>query len=260
MGSVNPVFVLPGALSERGGEFAEGLKQSVTLGTGQFCTNPGLVVGLRDEAFEQFLGRADELFAAAPPGTMLNRGLLRSYTEGVERLRRFTSRATGAGAADESRTQAAAYIFATDAATFLSNHELGEEVFGPSTLVVACENVDELRSVAEQLEGALTATIHGTPEDLREYAWLVKALERKAGRLVFNGFPTGVEVCAAMQHGGPYPATTDARSTSVGTAAIKRFARPLCYQNFPPEALPPELRDENPRRLWRLVDNSWTNA
>jgi NADP-dependent aldehyde dehydrogenase len=260
MGSINPVFVLPGALREQGGELAEGLKQSVTLGTGQFCTNPGLVVGLRDEAFEQFLDKADELFAAAPPGTMLNRGLLRSYTEGVERLRRFTSRATGADAADESRTQAAAYIFSTDAATFLDNQELGEEVFGPSTLVVGCEGMDELRSVAEQLEGALTATIHGTPEDLREYAWLVKALEQKAGRLVFNGFPTGVEVCAAMQHGGPYPATTDARSTSVGTAAIKRFARPLCYQNFPPEALPPELRDENPRRLWRLVDNSWTNA
>jgi NADP-dependent aldehyde dehydrogenase len=131
-------------------------------------------------------------------------------------------------------------------------------VFGPSTLVVACEGSEELRRVAGRLAGALTATIHGTPEDLREYAWLVKELEQKAGRLVFNGFPTGVEVCAAMQHGGPYPATTDARSTSVGTAAIKRFARPVCYQNFPQEALPVELRDDNPRGLWRLVDNRWT--
>ena len=258
MGSVNPVFVLPGALSERGAEFAEGLKQSVTLGTGQFCTNPGLVVGQRGEAFEQFINRADELFASAPPGTMLNAGILRSYTEGVERLRRFTSGGAGAGAADESRTQAAAYVFSTDANTFLDHHELGEEVFGPATLVVACEGLEELRRVAEHLEGALTATIHGTPKDLREYAWLVKVLEQKAGRLVFNGFPTGVEVSAAMQHGGPYPATTDARTTSVGTAAIKRFARPVCYQNFPQEALPVELRDENPRRLWRLVDNIWT--
>ena len=161
-------------------------------------------------------------------------------------------------AADASRTQAAAYVFSTDAETFLGNHELGEEVFGPSTLVVGCQSVEELQRVAEGLEGALTATIHGTSEDLREYAWLVRVLEQKAGRLVFNGFPTGVEVCAAMQHGGPYPATTDARTTSVGTAAIKRFARPVCYQNFPQDALPPELRDDNPRGLWRLVDNRWT--
>ena len=258
MGSVNPVFVLPGALREHGAEFAEGLKQSVTLGVGQFCTNPGLVVGVRGEAFERFLGRADELFAAAPPGTMLNAGILRGYTEGVERLRRLTRRGAESAAADTSRTQAAAYVFSTDAATFLDNHELGEEVFGPSTLVVACEGMEELRRVAQRLEGALTATIHGTPEDLREYAWLVSVLEQKAGRLVFNGFPTGVEVCAAMQHGGPYPATTDARTTSVGTAAIKRFARPVCYQNFPQESLPVELRDDNPRQLWRLVDNHWT--
>lgn len=258
MGSVNPVFVLPGALRERGSEFAEGLKQSVTLGVGQFCTNPGLVVGVRSEAFEKFLDKTDELFAAATPGTMLNAGILRSYAEGIKRLRQFTNRGSGARAADESRTQATAYVFSTDAATFLDKHELGEEVFGPSTLIVACEGVEELRRVAEHLEGALTATIHGTPEDLREYAWLVSALELKAGRLVFNGFPTGVEVCAAMQHGGPYPATTDARSTSVGTAAIKRFARPVCYQNFPQEALPVELQDENERRLWRLVDNLWS--
>ena len=258
MGSINPVFILPGALRERGAEFAEGLKQSVTLGAGQFCTNPGLVVGMRGEAFEKLLDKTDELFAAASPGTMLNAGILRGYQEGVERLRQLTRRGAGSAAADEARTQAAAYVFSTDAPTFLDQQELGEEVFGPSTLVVACEGSEELRRVAGRLAGALTATIHGTPEDLREYAWLVKELEQKAGRLIFNGFPTGVEVCAAMQHGGPYPATTDARSTSVGTAAIKRFARPVCYQNFPQEALPVELRDDNPRGLWRLVDNRWT--
>lgn len=258
MGSVNPVFILPGALRERGAEFAEGLRQSVTLGAGQFCTNPGLVVGLRGETFEQFIDKTDELFAAAPPGTMLNPGILRGYTEGVGRLKRIVEQEAGGAAADESRTQAAAYVFKTDAATFLAHPELGEEVFGPATLVVGCRGAEELRRVAEGLEGALTATIHGTPEDLREYAWLVRVLEQKAGRLVFNGFPTGVEVSAAMQHGGPYPATTDARTTSVGAAAIKRFARPVCYQNFPQDALPPELRDDNPRRLWRLVDNRWT--
>jgi NADP-dependent aldehyde dehydrogenase len=259
MGSVNPVFVLPGALSERGWEFAEGLKQSVTMGVGQFCTSPGLVVALRSETMEKFLDKADELFAASSPGTMLNEGVQRTYHEGVARLEKLGSLKASrpAIAADASRTQASAYVFSTDASTFLNHSELGEEVFGPSTLIVACESKEQLRSVAESLEGALTATIHGTPEDLREFSWLVPLLENKAGRLIFNSFPTGVEVCASMQHGGPYPATTDARSTSVGTAAIKRFARPVCYQNFPQAALPVELRDENERGIWRLVDNHW---
>jgi NADP-dependent aldehyde dehydrogenase len=131
---------------------------------------------------------------------------------------------------------------------------MGEELFGPSTTVVRCGSREELERVARALEGQLTATIHGTPADLDEYASLVSILERKAGRLIVNGFPTGVEVCPAMQHGGPYPATTDSRSTSVGTAAINRFARPVAYQNFPQSLLPPELQDGNPRRIWRLVD------
>jgi NADP-dependent aldehyde dehydrogenase len=261
MGSTNPVFALPDALRQRAEEFAEGLKQSVTLGVGQFCTNPGLVVGLRGEALERFLARADELFAAAPPGTMLHAGILKTYEENVGRLRHLgfkSSRPTATP--DESCTQASAYLFSTDASVFLEHRELSEEVFGPTTVVVACETADQLRQVVENLEGSLTATIHGTPDDLREFAWLVPLLANKAGRLVFNGFPTGVEVCASMQHGGPYPATTDARSTSVGTAAIKRFARPVCYQNFPQEALPVELRDENERGIWRLVNNHWSKT
>jgi alpha-ketoglutaric semialdehyde dehydrogenase len=259
MGSANPVFVLPGALGQRAEDFAEALKQSVTLGVGQFCTCPGLVIGLRGETLERFLAKANELFAAAPPGTMLHAGILKTYEEGVERLGRLgslkASRLTIIP--DQSRTQASAYLFSTDAAFFLEHKELGEEVFGPTTLVIACETKDRLRQVAENLEGSLTATIHGTPDDLSEFAWLIPLLENKAGRLIFNGFPTGVEVCASMQHGGPYPATTDARSTSVGTAAIKRFARPVCYQNFPQQALPVELRDGNERGIWRLVNNRW---
>ena len=260
MGSANPVFVLPGALSERAEEFAEGLKQSVTLGVGQFCTCPGLVIGLHGEKFESFLSKADELFAAAPPGTMLHAGILKNYEEGVDRLKRLGSLNASRPAAntDALRTQASAYLFSTGAAVFLEHKELGEEVFGPTTLVVACETTDQLRQVAESLDGSLTATVHGTPDDLREFAWLVRVLENKAGRLVFNGFPTGVEVCASMQHGGPYPATFDPRSTSVGMAAVKRFARPVCYQNFPQEALPIELRDENERGIWRLVNNRWS--
>jgi NADP-dependent aldehyde dehydrogenase len=136
----------------------------------------------------------------------------------------------------------------------LANPALREELFGPSTLVVTGKSKEQMEEVARRLEGQLTATIHAAPGEIEEYRGLVEILERKAGRLVFNGFPTGVEVCAAMQHGGPYPATTDSRSTSVGGAAITRFARPVAFQDFPNEALPVELREENPRGVWRLVD------
>jgi alpha-ketoglutaric semialdehyde dehydrogenase len=143
---------------------------------------------------------------------------------------------------------------------FLQRHEIAEEVFGPSTVVIRCNSRDELYRVATQLDGQLTATIHGTPADLEEYASLVSILEKKAGRLIVNGFPTGVEVCPSMQHGGPYPATTDSRSTSVGTAAIYRFTRPVAYQGFPQSLLPLELRDDNPRGIWRLVDGEWSRT
>jgi NADP-dependent aldehyde dehydrogenase len=149
-------------------------------------------------------------------------------------------------------------LFVTTTDVFLRHHEVREELFGPSTVVIRCGSRDELYALAGQLDGQLTATIHGTPADLEDYAPLVSILENKAGRLIVNGFPTGVEVCPSMQHGGPYPATTDARSTSVGTAAINRFARPLAYQNFPPSLLPAELQDDNPRAIWRLVDGQLT--
>jgi NADP-dependent aldehyde dehydrogenase len=149
-------------------------------------------------------------------------------------------------------------LFITDATVFLRHHEVGEEVFGPSTVVIRCRSRDELYDVAERLEGQLTATIHGTAADLAEHARLIPILEQKAGRLIVNAFPTGVEVCPSMQHGGPYPATTDSRSTSVGTAAIHRFARPVAYQNFPQSLLPAELQDDNPRAIWRLVDGALT--
>ncbi|MBP6820458.1 MAG: hypothetical protein KA368_02890 [Acidobacteria bacterium] len=146
----------------------------------------------------------------------------------------------------------------TEAGNFLEHRELGEEVFGPSTVVVSCGSKEELGKVANNLEGHLTATIHGTEADLAEFSWLVSILENKVGRLLFNGFPTGVEVCASMHHGGPYPATTDSRTTSVGTAAISRFARPISYQNFPQSVLPVELQNKNERGILRLVDNQFT--
>ena len=257
MGSVNPVFLLPGALDERADAIAEGLMNSVTLGTGQFCTNPGVAIGIGDERFAHFMRRMKDLIGDARPDRMLYPAILQSYEAGVHRLSAIegTSTIRSSIIAD---SQARPSLFETTAHTFMRHRELGEEVFGPSTVVVRCSSRDEMEAVARHLEGQLTATIHGSPADLAEYAPLVSILERKAGRLIFNGYPTGVEVCASMQHGGPYPATTDPRSTSVGTAAILRFARPVAWQNFPQSSLPQELRDANPRGIWRLIDGSLT--
>jgi NADP-dependent aldehyde dehydrogenase len=257
---VNPVFALPGALHESGAALAAGLHQSVTLGVGQLCTCPGLVVGLQDGAMNKFVASIAQLFESAPPATMLHPGILRAYQEGLRRLGEVegVEGKHSAATADENKTEAQAAVFVTEAETFLGHEELSEEVFGPATLIVSCSSKKEIMKVARNLRGHLTATIHGTSEDLAEYKELVEVLQKKVGRLVFNGFPTGVEVCAAMHHGGPYPATTDVRSTSVGAYAIKRFARPICFQNFPQESLPAELRDENQRGIWRIVDSKVT--
>jgi NADP-dependent aldehyde dehydrogenase len=261
MGSINPVFVLPGALAQRGKQIAEGLKNSVTLGVGQFCTNPGLVVGLEGEATRTFVSGVADLIAAAAPGTMLYDGIRRAYHDGVKSFARVPGVKVAAQSkeqADASKTQAAPTLFTADADTFLSNRKLGEELFGPSTLVVTGRAKADMERIARSLEGHLTATIHGTPQDLVEYRDLIDILQQKVGRLIFNGFPTGIEPCNAVHHGGPYPATTDARTTSIGTAAVERFVRPICYQDFPQAALPPELKDENPMKIWRLVDGQMT--
>ncbi|HET9268667.1 MAG TPA: aldehyde dehydrogenase (NADP(+)) [Vicinamibacterales bacterium] len=259
MGSINPVVLLPGALAERAEAIAEGLAASVTLGVGQFCTNPGVVIGVASEAFDRFVGRLDALIRQAHAGTMLYPALLDSYEAGVRRLSAVAGTTMVRSSVEAAPASLARpSMFDTTAQTFLRHRELAEEVFGPSTVVVRCGSSDEVHTVVRSLEGQLTATIHGTPADLAAHAWLVSTLEQKAGRLIVNGFPTGVEVCASMQHGGPYPATTDSRSTSVGTAAIHRFARPVAYQNFPQASLPLELRDANPRGIWRLVDGTMT--
>ncbi len=260
MGSVNPVFVLPGALRERAEAVADGLKQSITLGVGQFCTCPGLVVGLHDSAMTDLTARLEELIGSAGPATMLHPGILRSYREGLRRLEKIEAvRSLRSNSlADDSKTQAEVAMFVTDAETFLQHDELGEEVFGPSTVIVSCGSKQELMKIAQRLQGHLTATIHGADEDVVEFQDLISLLQKKVGRIVFNGFPTGVEVCTAMHHGGPYPATTDSHWTSVGSRAIKRFARPICFQNFPQDVLPVELRDENARSIWRTIDDQLT--
>jgi NADP-dependent aldehyde dehydrogenase len=252
MGSINPVFVLPGALAARTAEIAEAFVQSVTLGVGQFCTNPGLAVGIAAPGLEAFVGEASKRIAACPPGTMLHAGIAERYRQGLEARRGMEGVRVAGESAGGAGARAA--VLTTDARRFLEDTRLHEELFGPSTLVVACPSREELYEVARRLAGQLTVTLQATAEDVAEHGALVDILRGKAGRLIANGFPTGVEVSPAMQHGGPYPATTDPRFTSVGTAAIFRFVRPVCYQSFPPEWLPVELQDANPRRIWRMVD------
>lgn len=261
MSSLNPVFILPGALRARTPQIVEGLRGSVTVGVGQFCTKPGLVLGVGGPDLQRFATQLADAIANTRPGTMLHRGICESYHKGLDTMEKVPGVVTLGMSdiePDMAKTEGEPVVFATDAQTFLAQRQLHEEVFGPYTLVVDAVNMAELLRIARTLEGQLTATLHGSPEDIADAAELIAVLERKAGRLIINGFPTGVEVCASMQHGGPYPATTDARFTSVGTAAIQRFVRPVCYQNFPAAGLPVDLRNENPRGIMRLINGTPT--
>jgi 2,5-dioxopentanoate dehydrogenase len=260
MGSVNPVFLLPSAVAERGEAIAQGLAQSITLGVGQFCTNPGVVVAMESAGFGTVRSLLAEGIRESAAGVMLYDRISEAYTVALNRWAEKGVESVARAAASPSSCPGQPALHATDAATFLGDPELQQEVFGPASLLVAATGADELERVAESLEGQLTVTIHATARELQEYSRLIDILQRKAGRLIFNGFPTGVEVGHAMQHGGPYPASTDARTTSVGTAAIFRFARPVCYQDFPETALPPALRDRNELGIWRLVDGEFTRA
>lgn len=254
MSSINPVLVLPAALQARGEQVARELAGSVVLGCGQFCTNPGLVIGIAGEAFSNFLAALGAQLADQPGQTMLNAGTLRSYAQGVQRLHQHPGVRHLAGA-DQAGDQAQAQLFQADVSLLLDGDALlQEEVFGPATVAVAVADEAELRRALQAVHGQLTATLIAEPQDLQRFAALVPLLQRKAGRLLVNGYPTGVEVCDAMVHGGPYPATSDARGTSVGTLAIDRFLRPVCYQDYPDALLPDALKNANPLGLQRLVD------
>jgi NADP-dependent aldehyde dehydrogenase len=260
MGSINPVFVLPGAVAKSADTLAQGLFNSINLGVGQFCTCPGVIVGRADGGFQNLRTKLAESFSDAAPGTMLYPNILKGYEGALSRAEKIQGvhAAKTSRAASAQKTEAAPALLETDANTWLSNEELSSEIFGPSAIVVNCASNDKMLEIAQSLPGTLTVTIHGTPEDLEQHRELIAVLETKAGRLIFNGFPTGVEVSSAMHHGGPFPATGDAKFTSVGTAAILRFLRPVCYQNFPQKALPEQLRDENPRRIWRTINGQFT--
>ncbi|WP_236687556.1 aldehyde dehydrogenase (NADP(+)) [Chromobacterium subtsugae] len=253
MSSTNPVFLLPAALRARGAALAQGFVASLTLGAGQFCTNPGLIIAEQGPALDGFIAAASALLRQSPAQTMLTPGIFRAYQAGVDALSGH-ARQLAAGLPATGPNQCQAQLWLADARDYLAKPALRAEVFGAAALIVQCEDAGEFRQLAEQLEGQLTATLQLDEGDLDLAHALLPTLERKAGRILANGWPTGVEVCDAMVHGGPYPATSDARVTSVGTAAIQRFLRPVCYQDFPDMLLPPALQHANPLALRRLLD------
>ncbi|HVW77267.1 MAG TPA: aldehyde dehydrogenase (NADP(+)) [Alloacidobacterium sp.] len=257
MSSTNPVFVLPGALAQHE-KVAADLTASYTLGAGQFCTKPGIVF-LPESGSEALKATLQEKVAALPAFTMLTAGIAAQYKRGLAQRKETASISVNPATAESSSAAGtSAALLETDAEQLLHDPELAEEIFGPATLLVRFSDKKQMLQVARSLQGHLTATLLGTEADFLAHQDLVSILERKVGRLIFNGYPTGVEVCHAMVHGGPYPATSDGRSTSVGTQAIFRFARPVCYQNLPQSALPDALKNENPLGVLRMVNGEMT--
>jgi NADP-dependent aldehyde dehydrogenase len=255
MSSINPVLVLPHALKARGEAIAKAFVASLTMGAGQFCTNPGLVLAQEGGDLDQFVATAAENLGACPPATMLTPGIHQAYSKGVERIASHPGVKTVArGRAATGANLGQSALFSTDARSFLADHSLREEVFGASSVLIRCPDADTMRQIIEQLEGQLTVTLQMDDADLEYAKAILPALERKAGRVLVNGFPTGVEVAHAMVHGGPFPATSDGRSTSVGSLAIQRFLRPVCYQDFPAGLLPAALRDANPLGVPRSMN------
>jgi len=254
MSSINPVIVLPQALQTRAHSIARDLTASVVQGCGQFCTNPGLVIGVRSPQFSAFVQQLAGLIGDQPAQTMLNAGTLDSYGSGLQKLLDHPGIEHLAGNAQQGN-QAQPQLFKADVSLLIEGDEaLQEEVFGPTTVVVEVADQAQLSAALNGLHGQLTATLIGEPQDFEQFPELTPLLEQKVGRILLNGYPTGVEVCDSMVHGGPYPATSDARGTSVGTLAIDRFLRPVCFQNYPDNLLPEALKNGNPLRIQRMVD------
>lgn len=256
MSSINPVVILPAALKARGGALASEFVVSLNMGVGQFCTNPGLVILIDSPEAEQFVATAGAALANVSSAPMLTQPIKANFDQGVARLC-TTARVTQVARGKDIGDTAVAALFSVPASDFLDDVNLREEVFGPSSLIVRCAGEAELMRVLRQLEGQLTATMHIGQADYPLAKSLLPLLEQRVGRVLINGWPTGVEVAPAMVHGGPYPATSDGRTTSVGTLAIERFLRPVCYQDMPDELLPDELRDGEPLRFRRMTDGEY---
>lgn len=256
MGSVNPVFLLPEQLQQFTESLAHQLTDSLTQSVGQFCTNPGIMVGINSPALTAFSLKMKALIEAVLPENMLHEGIATAF----HRLRRNAIsqqnvKVLGTSKHPANDLQAIPTVLEVAAADFLRNPLLHEEVFGPYSVLVVCENADEMQKVAQVLHGQLTCTVIGSQTDLQIFSSLIAILQRKCGRFILNGVPTGVQVCLSMQHGGPYPATTDSRFTAVGADGILRFVRPLAFQNCPNALLPPALQDENPWHIPRTINN-----
>ncbi|MEH6651704.1 MAG: aldehyde dehydrogenase (NADP(+)) [Motiliproteus sp.] len=262
MSSANPMFLLPATLAADPTALAAGFCGSLQMGAGQFCTNPGLIVAVDGAPLQAFIDQCTELLSQSPSQTMLTPSIQQAYVSGVERLDQHNSvEQLAQGQCSDAPTQCQPTLFVTSAEAFIADSSLTEEVFGSCSLVIRCKDDAQMLAVAKSLEGQLTASVHCNDDEQEILVRsLISILELKAGRVLFNGYPTGVEVCHAMVHGGPYPATSDSRSTSVGAAAIQRFLRPVCYQDVPEKYLPAEIDSANSRGLTRLVNGVLSNA
>lgn len=258
MSAINPVFLLPGALQAGAETLAQNLFNSFTLGAGQFCTRPGVVFHVVQPEANAFVNRLQELVSASSPFTMLTPAIAESYVKGTGQRAQSAAVAAAADTRAAGGCATTSQLYSVALEEFLVKPDLSEEIFGPTTLLVRCANTSELVRGALAMAGQLTATIFGNEKELLEQRELIEVLQQIAGRVIFNGFPTGVEVSHAMVHGGPYPATADTRFTSVGSQAIYRFVRPVCYQAFPDAVVPVELQAANPLRIERLVDGVLT--
>ncbi|MFD1160999.1 aldehyde dehydrogenase (NADP(+)) [Hwangdonia seohaensis] len=261
MGSINPVVLLPKALNNRADAIAKTYAGSITLGSGQFCTNPGLIIGIKSQGLTRFVNTLAEDIVKIEPSCMLHPNIAGAYETNKENALAQSGLKVLAGYENSVEPNYARQVVTTvEGDTFLNNPTLHHEVFGPFSLVVQCENKAQLESIISKLEGQLTGTIISDENEISEYSNVVNTLQNRVGRIIFNGVPTGVEVCPSMQHGGPYPASTDSRFTAVGVDSIKRWVRPFSYQDWPNELLPDELKNENPLGISRLVNNVKTTA
>ncbi|WP_053991046.1 aldehyde dehydrogenase (NADP(+)) [Mangrovimonas sp. TPBH4] len=260
MGSINPVVLLPQALEERAESLAKTYANSVTLGTGQFCTNPGLILGIKGSGLDNFIHTLSEEILKIEPSCMLHPSIKGAYDRNKEVAIQQDGLKVMANHEDEAQVNYAQQAVTTvEGAVFLENPTLHQEVFGPFTMVVQCDNVAQLEMLILKLEGQLTGTLIAEDEEATKYPQIISALQNRVGRLIYNGVPTGVEVCPSMVHGGPYPASTDSRFTAVGVNSIKRWVRPFCFQNWPDQLLPDALKNDNPLNITRLINNIQTN-
>ncbi|MBS1934060.1 MAG: aldehyde dehydrogenase (NADP(+)) [Bacteroidetes bacterium] len=259
MGSINPVFLLPEKIKQDAASVAKMYAASITLSVGQFCTNPGLLIGIDNSDLKNFIQILATEIKQVAPAPMLHAGIAKAYTEKrVAALSQKNVTLVAESAVETDQKEGMPTIATVDADTFLQNILLHQEVFGPYSLIVRCKDEMQMTEVAKHLEGQLTSSLLATKEDISNNPLLIDAIEQLCGRFILNGVPTGVEVCLSMHHGGPFPATTDSRYTSVGADGIKRFARPVTFQNWADEFLPDELKNSNPLKIWRTVNNELT--